>query len=229
MAMKNGLHQLSAEIQQVFQSAMNPSNMGPMKAYMKNLFNFLGIKSPERAELLRPLLTRDKLPPSDEIWPVIHDLWNLPEREFQYAGMEVFSRYNRKVRESWIEYYTYMITNKSWWDTVDFIAATLAGNYFRYFPGKIPEVTGQWMQSGNIWLQRSCLLFQLKYKQSTDNGLLSSFIVPLSGSREFFIAKAIGWALREYSKTDPAWVLSFVESHQLQPLSHKEALKRMPS
>jgi 3-methyladenine DNA glycosylase AlkD len=142
--------------------------------------------------------------------------------------MELFFRYNRKVEELWIDHYEYMITSKSWWDTVDFVAATLAGNYFRVFSHRILPVTGRWMKSGNIWLQRSCLLFQLKYRKETNTTLLTSFILPLAASREFFIAKAIGWALREYSKTDPGWVREFVKNHPLQTLSRKEALKRMP-
>jgi len=198
-----------------------------MKAYMKNQFDFLGIKSPERRELIKPYLTRSALPPKNELWPIIFELWEMPEREFQYVAMELFSRYNRMVDKNWIGHYEYMITHKSWWDTVDFIAATLAGNYFRQFPERIPEVTNRWMQSGDIWLQRSCILFQLKYKAQTDTVLLTSFLLPLAESREFFIAKAIGWALREYSKTDSEWVRSFIENHELQPLSRKEGLKRI--
>lgn len=223
------MHPFTTAVVNVLTPAVKPENAGPMRAYMKNRYDFLGIKSPERAGLLRPLFSRDNLPSENEIGPVIHELWNLPEREFQYAAMELFSRYNRQVRESWIDHYAYMITEKSWWDTVDFIAATLAGNYFQRFPGKIPGITGQWMDSGNIWLQRSCLLFQLKYKQQTDTLLLASFIKPLASSKEFFIAKAIGWALREYSKTDPDWVREFVKDQPLQSLSRKEALKRIPA
>ncbi len=81
------------------------------------------------------------------------------------------------------------------------------------------------MDSGNMWLQRTALLFQLKYKKATDTKLLTDYILKLQGSKEFFINKAIGWILREYSKTESDWVIEFVKKHQLAPLSHKEALK----
>ncbi len=210
-----------------FKSAGDPAVSKPMKAYMKNQFEFIGIKSPERRELSRPFLNRNMLPPPEEGRSLIQAFWALPEREFQYFAMELAEKYIKSVNISWIEHYEYLITHKSWWDTVDFLATTLMGNYFRCFPEMIPQVTDKWMGSGDIWLQRSCLLFQLKYKSSTDTNLLTSFILPLSESKEFFIAKAIGWSLREYSKTDPDWVRSFVLNHKLQPLSKKEGLKRI--
>ncbi|MBR9999918.1 MAG: DNA alkylation repair protein [Cyclobacteriaceae bacterium] len=213
----------------IFRSAANPEKAGPMKAYMKNRFGFLGINSPARKELIRPFLMKNALPSTEELRPIIQELWEMPEREYQYVAMELFSRYNRVAEESWIDLYHHMITEKSWWDTVDFIAATLVGNYFRKFPESINLVTDRWIRSENIWLQRSCLLFQLKYKRQTDTALLSSFIMPLAHRKDFFIAKAIGWALREYSKTDPGWVLDFVNGQSLQPLSRKEALKRISS
>jgi 3-methyladenine DNA glycosylase AlkD len=118
-----------------------------------------------------------------------------------------------------------MITQKSWWDTVDFIAATMVGNYFKKYPEMIKPVTDKWMVSQNMWLQRSCLLFQLKYKAEVNTDLLASFILSLSVSREFFITKAIGWSLRQYSKFDPQWVINFVSKNSLQPLSKREALR----
>lgn len=210
-----------------FKSAENPSNASPMKSYMKNQFDFFGIKSSERRELSKPFLTRSSLPSIEQFWPLIREFWALPEREFQYFAMELAEKYNKFVNINWIDDYKYMITHKSWWDTVDFIATTLVGNYFRNFPEMIPGVTDNWMISGNIWLQRSCLLFQLKYKRRTNTDQLSAFILSLAGSKEFFIAKAIGWALREYSKTNPEWVELFILNHELQPLSKKEGLKRI--
>jgi len=210
-----------------FKSASDPENAYHMKAYMKHQFDFLGIKSQERRSLSQPFLNKNALPPFEEGWPVIRKLWVLPEREFQYLAMEWASKYNRLAEKSWIDHYHYMITYKSWWDTVDFISVNLVGPYFRKYPEMIGKITGKWMISGNIWLQRSCLLFQLKYKTDTDTELLTSFIHPLAGSREFFIAKAIGWSLREYSKTNPDWVRSFISTHALQPLSKKEGLRRI--
>ena len=217
----------TSDIINTFKLAANPENTRPMKAYMRNKFEYLGIKSPERRELSKPYLSRKSLPPVEELWPSIEDLWSKPEREYQYFAMELVARYSRSVKIDWIDHYESLIVSKSWWDTVDFIAATLVGHYFKTFPDSIDSITKRWIKSGNIWLQRTCLIFQLKYKDDVNTEMLSSFIKELCTSKEFFITKAIGWALREYSKRNPSWVLEFVQNNTLQPLSKREALKRI--
>ena len=112
-------------------------------------------------------------------------------------------------------------------DTVDFLASNMVGMHFKRFPNLIPEYTSKWMASGNIWLQRTCLLYQLKYKENTNTSLLYSWIHSLMDSKEFFIQKAIGWILREYSKTAPAEVIDFIHNTNLKPLSKREGLKWM--
>jgi 3-methyladenine DNA glycosylase AlkD len=139
--------------------------------------------------------------------------------------MMILEKFGKKTTREFIDLYVFMITTKSWWDTIDYIAANLVGKHFSRYPDQIPAYTEKWMNSGNFWLQRSALLFQLKYKKETDLNLLFDFIERLAHEDEFFIRKAIGWALREYSKTDPETVIKFVESHDLKPLSRKEALK----
>jgi 3-methyladenine DNA glycosylase AlkD len=133
--------------------------------------------------------------------------------------------YIKKPEKDIIELLEFTIVNKSWWDTVDGIAGWLVGPLFKKYPELIGPKTTQWMNSGNIWLQRTCLLYQLNYKKSTDTEILFRFIEELSGETSFWIRKAIGWILREYSKTNPDTVLKFVNSHQLSALSRKEALK----
>ena len=213
------------DIIQVFKGAYNVDNMDAMSAYMKNKFEYLGIKSPERKVLGKPFLIKSALPPVDKLWTIMQELWDLPEREFQYFAMELFSKYNKEPEKNWIDHFEFMITQKSWWDTVDFIAGSLVGNYFKMFPEMIKPITDKWMASQNLWLQRSCLIFQLKYKNEVDTELLASFIIPLSVSKEFFITKAIGWSLRQYSKFNAEWVLNFVNKTPLQPLSKREALR----
>lgn len=105
------------------------------------------------------------------------------------------------------------------------IATKLVGSYFKQHPQQITPKINQWISSNNIWLQRTALLFQLKYKEDLDTDLLRHIIEPLLGSDEFFINKAIGWILREYSRTDQDWVIDFVEQHLLSKLSKKEALR----
>ena len=196
-----------------------------MASYMKNKFPFFGIKTPLRKELFSAFLKENGLPMQGELHTVISTLWDLPEREYQYVAISLFYKFKKKFREEDILLAEKIITGKSWWDTVDGIAAWIAGDYFRKFPEKIKPVTRRWMDSENIWLQRSALLFQLRYKQHTDEDLLFRYIQELTSSTEFFIRKAIGWTLREYSKTTPARVQQFVNETSMSGLSRKEALK----
>ncbi len=145
-----------------------------------------------------------------------------------YFAQELAENYIKKAERKDIELLEYMISHQSWWDTVDFISVKLVGVYFKIYPDSIESITQKWMKSGNIWLQRACLLFQLKYKKELDKDLLAAFIKELIGSKEFFINKAIGWVLREYSRTDAEWVQNFVnQTPELSNLSRREALRLM--
>ena len=124
-----------------------------------------------------------------------------------------------------IDLFELMIINKSWWDTIDFIAPKILGEYFKLYPKQTSTKIQEWISSNNIWLQRSCLLFQLKYKTNIDTKLLSHIIYSLSDSKEFFINKAIGWILREYGKVNERWVIDFLQKTKLNNLSKQQALK----
>jgi 3-methyladenine DNA glycosylase AlkD len=137
------------------------------------------------------------------------------------------AKYKKAWEKKTIKLMEWMIIHKSWWDTVDHIASELTGPFFQIFPDKIIPVTDSWNKSDDIWLQRSSLMFQKKFRSATNADLLAKYILHLRHSNEFFVQKAIGWALREYSKTNPAWVERFVAGHDLPVLSHREALKRI--
>ena len=215
------------ELEIAFQKHSNSENAFHMKKYMKNKFDFFGIKAPLRKEITRDFLHKTNLPNVSYIKDISVQLWDKPEREFQYFGMDLLTKYSKLVQSDFTYKLEYLITTKSWWDTVDFIAANLVGKHFLNHPGLIIPITKTWVESDNIWLQRTSILFQLKYKSKTDLPLLFDYINILSSSREFFIRKAIGWALREYSKTDSKTVIEFVNSHDLSGLSRREALKRI--
>ncbi len=205
----------------------NPETALGMEKYMKNKFKAFGIKRPQRDIINKEFQALNGFPPQNQLYEVVKLLWEMPEREMQYYAMELLFRFRKKIKEEDINCYENIITSKSWWDTIDFIAANLVGYYFKNFPEQIPIITSKWMASGNIWLQRTCILFQLKYKKETAPALLFSFIEPLTSSKEFFIQKAIGWALREYAKTNAQAVIDFVNSTPLKPLSKREALRRI--
>ena len=198
-----------------------------MAKYMKNKFVFYGIKKPDRDIIIKAFHSLYGWPPPENVNAVAMLLWKDPEREMHYFAMMLLFRFKKHISPSIITLYEDIITSNSWWDTVDHIAVKLVGNYFKVFPEQILTVTHKWMNSGNMWLQRSCILFQLTYKKDIDVDLLFSFIRPCAASNEFFIQKAIGWTLREYAKTNPATVLAFVEQTPLKPLSKREALRIM--
>jgi len=208
-----------------FRKNANPENAFFMKKYMKDKFFFLGIKSPERRALTRTFYKNYNRPDINILENIIRKLWDLKEREFQYFAMELVEKELKKMVQNDIQLFEFLVVNKSWWDTVDFIAANLVGKHLLNFPGLIEQMNKKWIFSENMWLNRTALLFQLKYKNDLDTKLLKQNILKCRDSKEFFIRKAIGWVLREYSKTNPVWVSEFVDSTTLSPLSKREALK----
>ncbi len=212
-------------LEKLFVSHADANNAFSMKKYMKDKFDFLGLRSNGRRELQKEFLKTNGFPPDEFMEPVARALWEKPHREYQYFALDILDKKSKKQEKENIVLIEYLITSKSWWDTVDLIATKLAGTYFMKFPGETVKATEKWMDSGNMWLQRVSLLYQLKYKNETDTDLLAKYIRRLSGSDEFFIRKAIGWVLREYSKTDPRFVLDFVENNDISIFSKKEALK----
>lgn len=208
-----------------FEANANPDYAVQMKQYMKGQFAYFGINSPKRKELAKKFFNQYKYPETKDINFIVREAWSIPQREMQYVVMDMLRRFVKKMPIRQIELYEHLISHKSWWDTVDFLAANLVGGHFQQYPEQIKPYTEQWMESGNIWLQRTAILFQLKYKKDTDVELLSDNIKALQGSKEFFINKAIGWMLREYSKHNAEWVIDFVKQNELATLSQREALK----
>ena len=194
-------------------------------AYMKHISAFYGISSPLRKILTTSFVAQYGKLSRTNAKEIILSAWEHPCREMQYAAMELLLKSKNECEADWIELYEQLLTQKSWWDTIDFIAPHLVADYFERFPEQKMPVVNRWIQSENIWLQRCCIIFQLKAKQNTDEKLLFDTIVQLSQHKEFFIRKAIGWALREYAKTKPQQVIQFVENHSMSNLSKREALK----
>ena len=150
-----------------------------------------------------------------------------PEREFQYVVVDYLVKNKRHLIKEHINLLEYLITTKSWWDTVDAIASHLVGTVFQKYPELIDSHGTIWLQSDDIWLNRTMIIFQLKYKDRTNEKLLFDIIKQLKNKDEFFIQKAVSWALREYSKTNPDSVLAFIESQDLSNLAKREGMKRI--
>lgn len=220
------MHLFTADIQYQFKSRVNSYNAEKMSAYMKNRFVFFGIKSPERMAVLKPWLDEMKTLSIEEKFQIIHELWGLEEREFQMAALEVLRGIKLKEwKPELIEQLEYLIVTKSWWDSVDLIASSAVGSYFQAFPEKIEETINNWSNSQNMWLQRSTLIFQLKYKADVDFELLTSLIIKYQNDNQFFIQKAIGWSLRQYSKFNPDTVIELLPKLSISNLAKREASK----
>ncbi len=214
-----------AELEERFLFLANPENAKGAEAYMKNQFKFYGIYTTERRKISNDYIKEVGILTPKELDTTVKVLWKMPYREYQYVGQELIAFHKKYWTEDIIKLAEFCIVNKSWWDTVDNIASMILGPYFQLYPQQIIPVTSRWNDSNNFWLQRSSIMFQKSYKHKTDTALLVKYILNCNTSKEFFIQKAIGWALREYSKTDAEWVLEFVSNHQLASLSKREALR----
>jgi len=213
------------DVVRVFERYSDPSIASHQSAYLKNKFVFYGIMTDKRREIQKPFLVKSRIPELNEIDSVIRLLWEQQYRELHYFAQELLWKYKRHYDLSYLDLFEFMIENQSWWDTVDFLAQKPVGHLLYLFPDERSKLCTDWIESENLWLQRSTIIFQLKYKSATDTELLARNINALCSTKEFFLNKAIGWALREYSKTNPKWVAQFIDSHDLSPLSIKEGSK----
>lgn len=214
-------------IENLFSKNGNPERAKGAENYLLNQFKFFGLDTTKRRLLSKEFIIQNGIPEQNDLKKLVHLLWKKEQRELQYFGMELLEKKNKETGKTGINLYEYLIVHKSWWDTVDFIAPKLVAGLFLRYPEMIKKVIPGWVSSGNIWLNRSALLFQLKYKEKTDSKLLFKTIQSFNKEKEFFIRKAIGWSLREYSKTNPDEVMNFVNSTPLSGLSKREALKHI--
>ncbi len=208
---------------ETLRAAADPEKAVSMQAYMRDQFPYLGIPTPLRRKLSQDFFkTVDK---KTVDWEFVRDCWRQPEREFQYLACEYLAKVSAVLTPDDIPELRELIITKSWWDTVDSLDTIVGDIALRH-----SEVSGTllaWSLDDNIWLRRSAIDHQLQRRDLTDTGLLETIIVNNLGQKEFFINKAIGWALREYSKTDAAWVRDFIERHrdEMAALSIREASK----
>jgi 3-methyladenine DNA glycosylase AlkD len=218
---------LKEKLEAMFREHKNEANREAMENYMKNHFPFLGIKSPERKVLTREFLNetgihkRNELPVDD-----LKQIWSLPEREFHYTVIEITARMKKVYEKHHLAFFRHLTVTNSWWDSVDGIAPNVIGVYFQKYPEQL-GYADDWAQDDNKWLRRTAILYQLKYKKKTDEERLFRYCRLNREHPDFFIRKGIGWALREYSKTNPGAVEAFIEKTELSNLSEREGLKHI--
>jgi len=210
-----------------FEANRNEASALPMAAYMRNQFAFLGIQTPLRKSLLKEQHVEYRLPVPGDLVAEVWKLYRLPEREYQYAAIALLEKMQNDLNLKNLPFLRQLIETKSWWDSVDAIAPRTLGHIILAERAAGTTAMFEWSQAQNIWTNRAAILHQLKFKQQTDTAALSKILLQHAASPEFFIQKSIGWALREYAKTDAEWVQAFVSEHALRPLSIREALKNI--
>lgn len=200
----------------------------PMENYMKNNFSFLGIKTEERRAIFKRNCDQHKDEIKSNFRAITWELFTKKEREFHQCAIDLICKeIKKKYVINDIQLIEKMLITHSWWDSVDVLAKYLLGHYLLQFPEKKYTVIESFSNSKNMWLNRSAILFQLDYKANTDFDLLKSECEKHKHSNEFFIQKAIGWALRDYSRFNPSGVADYVNSTNLKPLSQREALRNI--
>ena len=219
-------HPLIIQINKEFATCANATKAAGAKAYLLHQFEFYGLQTPERRKICKAFYKANPVNNHTELTKIIKEAFAAPERELHYFAIELLAFHHKLWTNKTITLIEWMLTHKSWWDSVDSINSNVIGKYFIKFPSLLEPTTKKWNQSSNIWLQRMSILFQLPYKEKTNTELLEKYIVNRIDTNEFFVNKAIGWALRAYAYTNKKWVIRFVKNHpQLSNLSKREALK----
>jgi len=208
-----------------FEAARDPGRAAAAAAYMRNQFQFLGIGAPQQAAIYREVTAGLPPPLGDaELAAVSIACWERPEREYQHFGTRYLQRHVGRASPGFIPTLEWLVRTKSWWDTVDGLATRVAGPLVSAHP-ELRGVMDAWVESENIWLARVAILHQERYRQRTDTERLFAYCLRRASDREFFVRKAIGWALRSYAKVAPEVVADFLTGHgtALSGLSRREA------
>lgn len=206
------------------EAGKDPEKAGPMEAYMRYQFSFLGIAAPERNALYKkyfPSAKKTKL----IYWDFVDTCWEKDAREYQYVAANYLKAMQSYLTENDLPKLERLVVTKSWWDTVDILDRVVGS--LVYDKPELGEIILKWSLSDNIWLRRVAIDHQLLRKEKTDVQLMEKVLLNNLDQTEFFINKAIGWALRDYSKTNPEWVASFIEKNRerMAELSIREASK----
>ena len=213
-----------ADLLMELDAAKNPEKATPMEAYMRHQFSFLGVAGPERNALYKkyfPSVKKTKIID----WNFVDTCWEKEPREYQYVAANYLKTMQSYLTENDLPKLERLVVTKSWWDTVDILDRVVGS--LVYGKPELEERVLQWSLSDNIWLRRVAIDHQLLRKEKTDVQLMEKILLNNLNQTEFFINKAIGWALRDYSKTNPDWVASFIEKNKkrMAELSIKEASK----
>ncbi len=224
-ALAETMHQAIGE---AFSAHRDPGRAEQMSAYMKNRFPFVGISSPGRRQLMKSALAGLPRPEESDLEHLARLCWERPEREYQYAAIDQLRKATKRLSAEFLSHLRWLIVTKSWWDSCDPLAGTVVGGIVRRFPDSVP-VMERWIGDDNLWLRRAALLHQLKWKEGCDQERLFRYCRLTMADGDFFIRKAIGWALRQHARVAPEEVARFLVENrsQLSGLSFREAAKHL--
>lgn len=210
-------------------AAADPERSPAMAAYMKTEMPFYGVASPVRKPIAREIAGRFPARSSDEYWANVLALWCLSHREEKYLAIDYALSFKKLITFEQLDLYRRMIQEGAWWDFVDVIASDLVGRVVLDHRERMRPVLEEWIDHDDMWLRRTALLAQLRHKTATDEAMLFDFCQRRAHEKEFFIRKAIGWALREYARVNPDAVRGFLRDHEahLSGLSRREAAKHL--
>ena len=213
----------ASELLEELKTISNPADAVAMKKYMKDQFEFLGVKTPVRRKLSKVFFKKNSSPAID--WKFIHQAWDNPYREMQYVVLDYLQLKQKALTPSDLPKIKKFAQTKPWWDTIDFLCRSV-GFICLHYP-ETKKFVLEWSRDEDFWLRRLAIEHQLLQKEETDVQLLEQILINNLNQTEFFINKATGWALRDYSKTNPNWVREFIEKYKdrLSKLSIKEGSK----
>ena len=219
---------LIAAVTTSYRGAADAERAAAQRAYMRDQFPYLGIAAPEQRRLSKAVLKEASRPTTSDCVALALRCWQLPEREFRYFAIDYLIANVKRCDSSLLTTLRTLITAESWWDTIDPLATRVVGPLVAADPSLVATMD-RWVRDGNLWIVRTAILHQLRFKAETDEKRLFEYCVAQAGHRDFFIRKAIGWALREYAYTAPEAVRAFLdrERDRLSPLSVREAAKHL--
>lgn len=204
----------------------DPVRAEQQRAYMKHQFEYCGLGAPQWMAMAKEIFAAHGMYTGKQLEQFIKLCFDQEYREIQYLSLEMMQRMLPEQNKSWIRVLERCITTHSWWDTVDWLAK-LVGMHFKRFPELQHQYAYKWIASDNMWLQRVAIIHQLLYRENTDEKLMYEMIRQVADSKEFFLRKASGWALRQYAKTNPTSVEKFLAKTNLSNLSVREARKQL--
>ena len=216
-------------VSRALKAVADPERAIAMAAYMKTNMPFYGVSSPARRPIARELKLMYRAGSATEYRTKVSALWALPHREEKYLAIDYALSFKKLITFEQVDLYRQMVVEGAWWDFVDVIASDLVGRVVLVDRDRMRPTLEQWIDHDDMWLRRTALLAHLRHKTATDEAMLFDFCQRRAHEKEFFIRKAIGWALREYARVNPEAVRGFLRAHeaQLSGLSRREAAKHL--